>query len=365
MSEAKKHIVLLVSRLDQPGGTERANLNAATLFAEKGHAVTLVILDETAQTFYPIDNCINTVHRAFAFGIGKKGNVLTRKFSLLKEIYLLGRLLRKLRPDLIIATDYVFAVAAVLAGCHKWTNVFSWEHHHFHWLEKNRFWRWLMKKTYPKLKAILVYNSDEIQYYPKRTVLVVPNFIPHMPEPTGVVRQKAILTVGWLIRRKGVDLIPAIAEKFLKRHPDWKWTIIGEGELKKELLVQIQATGLARQIELQTPEKPLTAEDYQAVSLFVMTSRMEPFGLVLIEAMCNGVPCVAFDCESGPRHIIRHNESGFLVPPENTAAMAAAIEKLVADEPLRNRMANGALKDASRFSADSVYECWKKVIYSA
>lgn len=364
MNSTPKHIVFLSSRLDEPGGTERANLNAAQLFVDRGHKVSFVVLDETGKSFYPIDERVKIIHRRYFFGIGQNGNMFTRKWQLLRNIQGLKKLMKSLKPDVIISTDYPYSVALILAGCHKWTNVFSWEHHHYYWLKKSSFWNVLIKKTYPKLKSVIVYNKDEIPYYEAFgcDVVVVPNYLAEIPVIQDHQRQKTILTVGWLIKRKGVDMIPVIAKHVLQKHPGWKWKIIGVGELEQQLREQIKEFELEEKLIIEEPVKPLTPKEYQQVSLLVMTSRLEPFGLVLIEAMSNRVPCIAFDCPTGPRHIITHNEDGYLIQLEDSLAMAEAIETLISDELKRNAMANKAAQNVFRFSADEVYILWKKAI---
>jgi glycosyltransferase involved in cell wall biosynthesis len=52
---------------------------------------------------------------------------------------------------------------------------------------------------------------------------------------------------------------------------------------------------------------------YVEASFYLMTSRFEGFGMVLIEAMASGLPCVAYDCPCGPRGVLTHGEDGFLV----------------------------------------------------
>ncbi len=364
MSEPEsKHIVWLCSGLHQPGGTERANLNAAHLQLEHGFRVTIIVMDETGQSFYPIDPRIRFIHKKWFFGITKKGNPVSRKIFMLKEFSALKKLITGLDPFAIIATDYPFAVACIFTGLHKKYRVFSWEHHHYHWLKKNSFWQWMIRLAYPKLRSVLVYNPDEQPWFEKMGCHtgVMPNFITGMP----LIERKQesiILTVGWLIERKGMDLIPAIAQKVLAAYPSWKWIIIGEGELENVLQKEIKERGLQNKLILQAPEKPLEALDYQQASIYVMTSRQEPFGLVLIEAMSNGLPCIAFDCPTGPRHIITNGEDGILVPPFDTGTMEKAILQLLMNNEERDRMRENAMKNVKKFSAENVWLTWKALL---
>ncbi|MFL5787232.1 MAG: glycosyltransferase family 4 protein [Flavisolibacter sp.] len=360
-----KHIVLVCSRLDEPGGTERANLNAAHLLLQKGYKVTIVILDITDASFYPMDERITVIQRPYLFGIDKRGNFITRKMDLIREIFQLRKLIRSLKADVLIATGYPFAIALILAGCHKWCRVYSWEHHHYHWIKKNKFWNWLINICYPKLNGIICYNKDEPKYYLHFgcKMYVIPNFVVSFP-PLSDLHEKFLLTVGWLNWRKGVDLIPYMAGKILDRHPDWKWKLIGQGELKEQLLLHINEFGLQDKLIIEDPVKPLTSDDYKQNSLFVMTSRMEPFGLVLIEAMSNGIPCIAFDCKTGPGNIITDKEDGYLIPLEDKEKMIEAIDELIKDQNKRLEMGSKAYRNSHRFSAENVFLLWRELIES-
>ena len=180
---ADKHIVILCSRLDLPGGIERAVVNTANLLAAKGHSVSLLILDETANSFYPLHSDIKIIQQPLSFGITQEGNPVTRKIRLLSDVLKLRRMLKQLKPAVVIASEYPFACAAVLCGQQKRSTLFSWEHHHYHELKRNNFWERIFKHAYPKLHTIVCLNRDEKKLFTpiNPTIAVIPNFI----EPVG------------------------------------------------------------------------------------------------------------------------------------------------------------------------------------
>ena len=97
-------------------------------------------------------------------------------------------------------------------------------------------------------------------------------------------------------------------------------------------------------------------------SIYLMTSYTESFGIVLIEAMSHGVPCIAYDSAEGAREIINSGENGYLIKNRNRDAMIKKIKDLVDSKDERLRLGRAARKGVKRYTSDVVSEEWFTLI---
>jgi len=153
-----------------------------------------------------------------------------------------------------------------------------------------------------------------------------------------------IIGVGRLIRKKGFgDLIRACA--LLAKHgKSFRCEIIGEGPLVKDLRGQIDELCLQNQIELPGPKPQVQLHGrLAAANVFVLPSVIDPEGgmdnlpTVIMEAMATGLPVVSTNIGGIPEMVIE-NETGFLVQPGDTTAMADAIEEVISNDSLATRL---------------------------
>ena len=153
-----------------------------------------------------------------------------------------------------------------------------------------------------------------------------------------------ILTAGRLTAQKDfATLIEAFA--LVRRSQNVRLVILGEGEQRRELEARIAHLGLVDEI-LLTGYVRNPYVWMKNSSLFVLSSRWEGFGNVLVEAMACGTPVVATDCASGPAEILENGKWGRLVPVGNAQALSMAIAKTLAD-----RFGEHATERAMHFTA--------------
>jgi glycosyltransferase involved in cell wall biosynthesis len=90
-----------------------------------------------------------------------------------------------------------------------------------------------------------------------------------------------------------------------------------------------------------------------------MSSRFEGFPNTLAEAMAHGCAAVSYDCDTGPRDIIRHEQDGLLVTPVgDVAALTSALDRLMGDDVERERMALRAIEVRERYSLQRILTLW-------
>lgn len=317
--------------------------------------MSVLILDETYEVIFPLHTKVSIHSLPLHFGIIDKGTIISKKINFVRHVRILKKKIKQLKADIVISSEYPFTIAAQLALKSEKIPLFSWEHHHFHHLKKSRFWQLLFKKSYPKINGVVCLNDDESKLFQEIgcKTFVIPNFTPIASTEKAGLDQKQLLTIGWFTKTKGIDLIPGIAEKIFNKYPDWKWKIIGQGE---------EAHGLKNILNVELRKPVLNIEEqYLNSSIYILPSRFECFPMVLLEAMSFGVPCIAFDCPTGPRHIIKNGEDGILIEKENTETMANAIIGLIENSEKRKRLGANAFENIKRFSPENVYQLWERL----
>ncbi|MFG3303901.1 glycosyltransferase family 4 protein [Streptomyces wuyuanensis] len=195
---------------------------------------------------------------------------------------------------------------------------------------------------------------------PDTRVLAIPNSVPEPMVPVSDLGGTTVVAAGRLAAEKQYDvLIEAFAEVVAVR-PEWTLRICGWGKQKERLRRRIDELGLYNSVHLMGPRSPIEPEWVKG-AIAVSTSRHESFGMTLVEAMRCGLPVVSTDCDYGPREIVADGVDGLLVPVGDRKAVAAALLRLIDDEPLRRRMGAAARSHARRFDPGPVAKQYEEL----
>lgn len=174
---------------------------------------------------------------------------------------------------------------------------------------------------------------------------------------------RLVVTLARLEYQKGIDILIDAAAEVLKAHPGVRFAIAGDGVDEARLKAQARALGVEHAVRflgrVSRPHLYLRASD-----LFLLTSRWEALPFSIVEAFQAGIPAVAAAC-SGVVELI-DDEVGAVVPVGDVGAIAAAVGRILSDEPLRAAMGRAALARAKldRFDPDWVHRQFEETYYA-
>lgn len=171
-----------------------------------------------------------------------------------------------------------------------------------------------------------------------------------------------IISVGRLSPEKGyLDVIEVM--KFVHELDDTIiLTICGDGYQRNQIEKKIKEYHLSECIHITgfLNDKGLEKE-YLNSSLYILPSISEAFGLVLLEAMNYGLPCIAFDRASGARHLLG-NDIGILIPHNDNKLMAKKIVELLHEHDKQKEYQQKSLECVQKYSLENMYMDWKKIL---
>jgi glycosyltransferase involved in cell wall biosynthesis len=289
-----------------------------------------------------------------------------KSFSLYTELCLI-RHLRSLRGGVVVATRPAFTLLTALFAPPE---VITIGQEHVTLDSHAPAMRRLFKRRYGRLDAFVTLTEADRRAYtrllkanPPRRLLRIPNAIPPLGGATSGLDGKVAVSVGRMAPAKGFDLLVKAWRQVADRHPDWVLRIYGSGSSAREdrLRAQIAKAGLTGTVRLMgsTPDVgPVLA----GASMYVLSSRLEGFGMTILEAMSKGVPVAAFDCPHGPREIITNERDGLLARRGRPAALARAVCRLIEDEELRRALGRAAQRTSSAYELGAVGRQWDALL---
>jgi len=356
------------------GGAERVTANLANHWAAKGWQVNIVTLAPQSLDFYQLHPTV----RRIALGLaGGSANPLAAVINNLRRAVALRRALRQIKPDVAVAmmttANVLLALAAI--GLQKTVCIGS-ERSYPPQSSPGPFWEGLRARVYGRLAALVALTHESAEWLRQHTnarvIPVIPNAVPwpltvqkpKLAWPAALKGRRVLLAVGRLSAEKQYDLLIRVFHVLAEGFPDWMLVILGEGSDRQALEAQVETAGLRERV-LFPGRAGNVGQWYEAADLYVMSSRFEGFPNTLAEAMAHRLPAVSFDCDTGPRDIIRHGVDGLLVPAGDERALEAALRRMMDDEPLRQQMAGRAIEVRERFSMEKVAEAWEQVFYEA
>ncbi|MDR0963535.1 MAG: glycosyltransferase family 4 protein [Clostridium sp.] len=351
-------ICFFIGDMTRSGGTERVTEQVSTLLCDE-YRTHIVSLQRQAFTFfYPLQEKVAT------YTILKKPrkNIQRAVFAFPYIISVLARYIKRNQIDILIDVDSVLDVFSIPLKFFCKVKVISWTQFAFHSKVGTGF-RPLIEKISAKFSdATVVLTTKDyatVKAAGKRRGVLrcIPNMVfPVDRMPPAHLQQ--ILSVGRLTYQKGFDYLIDVARLVLPKHPTWRWVIVGEGEERAALTRKIKDNGLEDRVVLAGQQKDVAAY-YLNSAIYVLTSRFEGLGMVILEALGQHVPVVSFDCEAGPSDMIADGANGFLVPCFRVEEMANCIDELIESPKKREAFSRASLMKLDAFMPQNVAKQWK------
>jgi glycosyltransferase involved in cell wall biosynthesis len=356
----KKTICFFSGDITRSGGTERVSTMIANALAAQGNyrIFFLSLVEQSEELFFELDQRIR--HTA----LGKKW--IHPGPGYLGIIPKLRRFLKQKKIDIIIDIDIVLDVLSIPAAHGLKTKIISWEHFNYDYEMESFYRRCILKYSVKRTDYIVTLTEGDSRAYRKnlnrkKNISAIYNpmqeFSKEILLDDILQREKCLITVGRLIPRKGMDYLAKVAVPVLKKHPDWKWLVVGDGEEQSFLEDVIEKNQLKEQLIL-TGRTDDVGQYLIRAQIYVMTSRIEGLPMCLLEAKTFYLPSVSFDIPTGPNEIIEDGVNGYLIEAFDCKDMVKKLEQLMENEMLRKQFSEHAQDNLAKFQMEHILEDW-------
>ncbi len=205
------------------------------------------------------------------------------------------------------------------------------------------------------------YYSDKA----RRKSCVIPNPISDtkIPDPYIGQRKKIIVNVARLdIPQKRQDVLIDAFAKMDDQFNEYFLYFYGDGPDEKKIKQYAEDSGVGHRIKFMGVSENVL-EDISDYSLFAFSSDFEGIPNALLEAMAVGLPCVSTDCSpGGARLLIQDNENGFLVPRNDSQALSKAMERILGNRELAEKLGKNAVSVKETFARDRIFGMWEDFV---
>lgn len=354
-----KKILIYIDSLNASGGIERIIFELLKHWV-KQYKIYVLVKDE-GKCFYGLldDVSIDSINNP---------RTINMKNRLQRILMTFGNSLtsiKKIKNKRIIDFDYYYvttpmnALELLLSGIDSRKIIVS-EHGSAYGV--NYIYKMVKHYVYPKVNCVSVPNKMDVEHYNTYGVNAI--YVPHLVYLKGKEMNslctKVVLNCGRLTADKRQLELLDIWKNIMNKN-GWKLVIIGDGEEKDNLINYIKNNNLENTVELLPARRDIETI-YKNASIFAFTSRFEGFGLVLVEAMSYGIPCIAFDCPSGPRDIILEGKNGFLVENGNYEQFSKKLELFMnLDKEELKVIGKNAYDFINNWENDMILEKWQQI----
>jgi len=380
--------IMIVLAYLHGGGAERVATILANSFVQLGHEVVFATNKRRSDApfVYHIDERVRIFKCYERFLEPRRNKTLQRlidKFNLVRKIYhficskvepyiTLRKVITKERPAVVLGFMHTASFQALAASLGTGTHVISTEHNAFERPPyaplpfKSNLFKFVINKWF-KAVTVLTAADKRIAQSTLDNVYFIPNPLSFKVLGTAnmKVRQKRIIAAGRLDawHYKGFDLLIAAWGMIAKKCEGWSLEIAGHGSDDSIAYLKslIKQNDVEDCVILSGFQNDISAT-FRNSEIFVLSSRYEAFGLVLIEAMSQGCACIACDYNGRQREIIRNESEGVIIESDNATQLSEAILRLTINDSERMSIRRNSLQRSAKYEASRIaQQYWMKL----
>lgn len=343
----------------QRGGAERVAAALANYLAKKGNSVTLVTFDNN-NPGYQIDKLVSVKN----IYLGNDTSIL----NIYRRILLLRSLLKETKADVVLSFFMKTTMYALLARTKK-VRIIGSERSNPFFKKKSKIYKYLEKILLPWADGFIFLTKEAKFYYPQsvqRKSTVIPNgiFIDDIDESIVKFEDRKlneICAVGRLHPVKDYPTMIRAFSIFSSDYNNYSLKIYGEGSELCNLMKLVKELNLENKVQFMGIVEDVAK--YTADSgMYILTSKSESWCNALMESLALGIPCIATDCDFGPRAMIQNGINGILTPVGDANAIADAMSKIANNHKLAQMFSNNALKIRKTHSAEKILDLYNEYI---
>lgn|SRR5574344_558409 len=379
-------IIYIFDAINIMGGTERMFVAQMNYLAEHfDYNVTLITYEQAlAPDAFELSNKVKHIDLNICFYKQYKVSIFKRFIFLRNKEKEFNRKMcdcvNEIKPDIVVCSSYFSRELKFLSKLKSTKRIIQSHTSFGNFSKRNGLKKYkynILKQIYynydflksvfyiKKCDCLVVLTRRDAQTWKffKKTKIIGNPIIGRTKTMKDEKIKKSVISVGRLAYEKGFDKLILAWNLVHKKHSDWKLDIYGEGVEHQNLQKQIDQLKLSDVITLQGAKRDIH-HYYNQSDFYVLTSRREGFPLVLIEAMSHGLPCISFDCQTGPNEIISNGHNGYLVENGNVTKMAEKISYMIEHHNECLEMGRNALVDSSKYDMNEIMKQWKSLYES-
>lgn len=352
-------LAFYIGSLDK-GGAERVFVNLAEYFQSRGYQIVMVTQYRKADEYALADGIKRVIS-----DITPQETTGSRLINFYRRVRKLHRIWKEETPDLVLScvgkNNFMTIVTTMFTKTKPVVSVVGEAKEEY----PGRIMKFLANLLFPYASGVILQTERSRSFFSKRvskTAVILPNSLNplFMRKRFQGEREKRIVSVGRLDANKNHEMMIRAFAALADRYPEHTMTIYGEGELREVLQKLIGSLDLENRVFLPGVI-PDVADKIEKAAVFLLVSYSEGISNALIEAMALGLPVIATDVPSGgTQELIRHGENGLVIPTGDEKALEKALDTLLSDRELAEKLGEEAHRIQERLAPDRVNEQWQE-----